>query len=692
MCNNVRVMANDKSPKTSAPVDRPPIARHVIALVITAALIVMAYSNAPRGAFVYDDTKQILKNELIQYPQFYWTALKSDVWAFKGIIDEGRSNYWRPAFVALNIACFAAFGKDPAGWHVVNIVLHGVVSLLVYCVLLRLGNAEMPRAGRHADATAVGMAPGAQARADARAVGVAPGGESQAIIPGAVAAAVTWLFAAHPVHVESVTWVAGSPDLLLAIGLLGAYLCFLNARARPTIWNVGGMIVLYAFAQLSKEGAIVFPAIVVLTGLLLPLRGVGTVQSGLQAFVLAVPLVVIAGLFVVTRFWILKFNRIDLPWAPTLAGVLMTMPSLLAFYLRQAVFPWMLGPQYPLRAVVPGAMTGANFFVPLVVCIAVLAIFVWLSRTRRGYRVGLIWFAMPILLSLDIRSFRPEELVHDRYLYLPLMGVLLLVCLLVHDAIAGLIKRPRAAGGVVAGIALVASAGLAIATHQYNVVWSSEAALWTRATQVDPTSASAFGQLAQVQYVEDKKTKVFTKSKASYLKALEIHPQMTQAHLGLGFIANAEGRPADAQRYFETVLLSFPQDEDARDNLALSLQMQGRYDEGIRVLDEGRRQTPYRYARYTVNIAVLHVLAKRMGTAIGELEAIRDTLNESVDPAVLLGWRHLAMLYQQTDQPAKALEACDAYLKKTERFADDPEVAKERKGIAALRSRLAAGG
>lgn len=649
-------------------------------MLVTAALIAVAYGNAPRGEFVYDDTKQILQNHLIQHSRYYWTALTSDVWAFKGVIEEGRSNYWRPAFVALNIGCFAAFGKNPAGWHFVNILLHGGVCVLVYLVLLKLGSITS-RDAEHADGR----------RGDqAVAVGMAPGPDEQSNISWAVAAAVTWLFAAHPAHVESVTWIAGSPDLLMALGLLGAYLFFLNAMRRATPWNIGGMVLLYAFAQLSKEGAIVFPVIAILTGVLIPRRGMRVIASARRAVVLALPLIVIAVLFVTTRRFILGFNRIELPWAPTLAGVLLTMPSLIAFYLRQAIFPWTLGPQYPLRVVEAGKLSGGNFYLPLLVCIVALALFVWLGVRRREYRIGLLWFALPLLLSLDIRSFRPEELVHDRYLYLPLMGILLLVMLLIRDVLAMLAKRSGATNGLIA-VSLLLSLVLAVATHLYNPVWGSELALWIRATEVDPTSAMAFGQLGAAQYAQEKTTKVCAKSRAAYLRALEILPTMTQAHLGLGFIANCEGRPAEAIPYFKAVLADFPDDVDARENLGMSLQMLGRFDEAIRVFDEGRRLAPYRHAQYTVNLAVLHVMAKRMGTALTELESIRDALSQSVDPNVLLGWRHMAMLYAQIGRPAEARLACENYLRMTEQFAADPGVAQARKEMVDLRQKLGSG-
>src|SRR4051812_23252975 len=84
-----------------------------LVLSIALVLVVLTYSNAVHGQFVYDDQKQILLNPLIQQPQLLGKALASDVWAFSGEVGKASSNYWRPVFIAWLSLHFALFGTDP---------------------------------------------------------------------------------------------------------------------------------------------------------------------------------------------------------------------------------------------------------------------------------------------------------------------------------------------------------------------------------------------------------------------------------------------------------------------------------------------------------------------------------------------------------------------------------------------------
>ena len=178
------------------------------------------YANAMRGEFVYDDNRQIARNALIQDNAHIGTALVSDVWAFKGGGAIAASNYWRPTFISWLIGNFRLFGLQPAGWHMTNLLLHLVTVMLGYCLArgLRLGKP--------------------------------------------IAAAIALVFAVHPAHVESVSWISGSPDLLLAPALLGSLLVVPSlvdsAGWRPWTAALG----LYAVALGAKEVAMIFPAIV----------------------------------------------------------------------------------------------------------------------------------------------------------------------------------------------------------------------------------------------------------------------------------------------------------------------------------------------------------------------------------------------------------------------------------------------
>jgi hypothetical protein len=189
-------------------------AHHLAVAVVAGLLIVIAYSNALHGKFVYDDNLEIVANPYIQRGELFWTAMTSDVWAFKGKRDEPWSNYWRPAFVAWMAMNYQLFELNVFGWHATSLLAHLAVTLLVFQVLLTL---------------------------EAR--------------PW-VAAAVTWGFAVHPVHVESVAWASGIPDILMSACLLTSFLFYHSARRGRGWgrWIAAGAS--YALALLCKEGAV----------------------------------------------------------------------------------------------------------------------------------------------------------------------------------------------------------------------------------------------------------------------------------------------------------------------------------------------------------------------------------------------------------------------------------------------------
>jgi hypothetical protein len=187
---------------------------------LAAVAAVVAFANATGGAFVYDDTRQIVANPLIQDPARLGEALASDVWAFRAEAGEAGSNYWRPAFVGWMVLNERLFGLDPAGWHLSSLLLHALVTALAFGFLRQL-------------------------RADAR-----------------IAGAAALLFAVHPVHTESVAWISGSPDLLLGVGVLGALGAVLAALERPAGWKWALAAAAGVLAVGSKEVGVVLPALV----------------------------------------------------------------------------------------------------------------------------------------------------------------------------------------------------------------------------------------------------------------------------------------------------------------------------------------------------------------------------------------------------------------------------------------------
>ena len=517
----------------------------LVILLVALTLTAVAYWPATGGDFVYDDHFQIVDNPLIQQPGLFGRALMSDVWAFRGVGGQAASNYWRPLFVATLSAEFALFGARPAGWHLVNLALQGLVVVLAFFVLRSLG-----------------------ARWEVCAAGV-------------------WLFAVHPAHVESVAWISGSPDLLVAVFLFGAWL--FHAAGGERGWTHRGLAAAcFACALLSKEIAIVFPILVFGSelGATAGVRpdGARLIGPGLARSLRATfPYVAVAAVYLLVRISLVGMTHVVPPGAPSLSGVVLSAPALLLFYLRRALLPVGLSPSYAFTPVAAGTVSLANFGLPLVTVIAI-AIVIWsVARHQRFFRWMLLWFALPLAPAFDVRSFASEDMVHDRYLYLPLFG--LIGFLLAAGTRLPWARSARRAPAIIAGGGLALALLLVPVTRAYARAWGSDVTLWEVAIRANPETAFPHAQLADAY----RRAGRLGEARAQLDRALTLNPGLTTAHLSLAALDRREGRLQEAEQHLALVLGQHPDQAPAIDLLGLVYQDGRRFDDGIRLYDRGRK-------------------------------------------------------------------------------------------------------
>ena len=587
----------------------------VFVLSIACLLTIAAYSNSLRGEFVYDDQFEIVKNPLIQQPSLFLKAITSDVWAFKGDRGQAWSNYWRPLFVTWMAANYQLFGLKVIGWHVANLAAHLAVVVLLYFVLKELR------------------------------------------IRPVVRLMTVWLFAVHPTLVESVAWASGIPNMLMSGFIFGSYICYLRWRRFGGVWVIPALV-LYAMSLLSKEGMVVYPAIIFLTEwAALPRSGsrarVNWGRAARHAALFA--MVMIA--FVAVRYSILGTMRRLPPGAPGWAGALATVPSVLCFYLQKAIWPYPLGMAYGSRVVSNANINWMNFWLPVVALAVIVRGVLYVLPRDRAYRVGLIWFLISILLALDVRVFLPEEIVHDRYLYLPLCGAVLMLSQLIYDAMRWIGKG--SARGLSMAVAGVLAAVLAVLTYQQNPTWANEVALWEQAVKTDPTSAHASAQYGEALRQAGK----LSQARSELERSLTLNPDLRTSNLALGMLAVAEKRFIEAERLLQHVLEALPRENVARENLASCLQQQGRVSEAIGLFDEGRKLLPFLNETYTINIAVLERNRGNADEAIRELASIEEQMGRSLDPAVIRGLFFLGELYREAGMTAQASRAYAAFVR-----------------------------
>ncbi|MCK6485982.1 MAG: tetratricopeptide repeat protein [Phycisphaerae bacterium] len=664
------MVAGSTASRHAAPVT--PAARRGASDVVIALVLALigagVYLNVVRGEFVYDDTKQILRNQLIQEDRFFWKALTSDVWAFKGTREEAWSNYWRPTFVLWLIINHRLFGVgSPVGWHVTNMLLHASVCVLAYALVRRL------RAG------------------------------------AAVAAAIVLLFAVHPAHVESVAWISGSPDLLMSAPLLGALLCVLRA-ARFSAEHAGApdqssraraqrhsapvttpimlltACVLHGIALMAKEVAVLFPLIVFAAvfsvsgeferGAARQSRNVARVR---RALVYALPFALTAAAFLLIRTRILEMVELKPPWHGGPMRILLTAPLLLAFYLRQCVFPMWIGPSYPLRAVAADNLGFGNFWLPLGVVAVSFVLLVLLARRDPLRRIGLVLLVLPLAPAMNINAFTPEQLVHDRYLYLPLLGFLMVVI----PALAGAFRRIAAARAerVALALCILFAAPLTAQTLRYNTAWTREIGLWAWSVESDPTSATNRAEYGRCLMAEGR----LDEARAQLDRAIAIQP-VTDAVLNRALLAVRQRRYEEAVADLKLVLASYPEHILANRNLATCYERLSRPDLALQTLQEARSHPKNAYARCALTEAVAVALYQngRKGEALRELEAVRGDVPHELGPDAPMVLYRLGHLYREINDNTRAVGAFEEYLLLTALSRDESTRARRAEAMMML--------
>lgn len=574
----------------------------IVPIVVVCLLV---FANSVTGEFVYDDMRQILRNTLIQDNGLMWKALTSDVWAFKGDGTQAASNYWRPTFTLWHIINFRMFGTDPVGWHITNLLLHSGVCVVAYALLRRWAFSAM------------------------------------------VAFAITLIFAVHPVHVESIAWISGSPDLLFSLAFLGS-LWFAQTYSETGKTNSLILtILLYLAALGAKEiGILCLPIYYfVLTGAETKPKKPIDVKTTMLTLC-----GVVAGYFLI-RFAVLGAVSRPPDDAVSLGNAILSVPEMFAFYLRQVFFPYWIGVNYPVEPV--SQIGTSNFFVPLMVSLAALAAVFYLAKTNKKGSLAAATFLLPLVAAMNATAFISEQIVHDRYLYLPLLGVLMLIVPFAAK-LAGERNILIACG--------VLSVVLSVQTFTYNSAWANELALWSWTSKIDDSSFTSM-QLgnALVEAGRD------SDSIDAYSKAIAKKP-VPRGYIGRGrvYLKTKQYPKAEADLVKAT---QFPAEQveayalyQAYEALGIVYSEQRNYDAAIKNFAKARTELPIYSAALTTNLAIVLYQSGQKDAALRELEGAKAQARKELLPESKAVFLRLGMLYAEQRRKDEAKNAIQEYL------------------------------
>ena len=487
--------------------ERSTLARVAPLLVLVASFL--SYAAVSGFGFVYDDESQIVHDSFVQHWHFFPYYFVSHVWQY--IVPHVAGNYYRPVFLTWLLLNFKLFGLHAVGWHLAVVALHLLVTWQVYRLAVVLL-------------------------------------ENQ---PAALVAAA--LFGLHPVHIEGVAWISGATEPLAAAFVLGSLLSYIAFRTNDSRTAYAWSLVWFAFGILTKETAALGPVLLFAYDLLVAREPrLSPRQRISKSLPRLVPFGLIFGAYLLARWHALhalsrQTSDIDLK------TVVLTIPSLLVFYARLLLVPIRLSAFYDT----PYVSSLREALAPALGCIVVIATAAALLWRRRsgvgGFAVALL--VLPLLPLMKLSVFVHGEIAHDRYLYLPSIGLVLLLGL----AARAILEHTTGTGRKIwIGVFLAMAALFFCGTMIQSLNWANNLVLYARGVEVAPNNLIARTDLGNELMKRGQRDLAL----AEYRDVLRRDPRFWLARYNLGYAEYAAGECASAVRDLAIAAAQNPTDAE----------------------------------------------------------------------------------------------------------------------------------
>ncbi len=266
--------------------------------------------------------------------------------------------------------------------------------------------------------------------------------------------------------------------------------------------------------------------------------------------------------------------------------MLLTEPSILWLYLRHLLFPAGISGLYGLPYIDNPA--SAAFLVPTATLLVLLLALGWGISRLEDPRLALFaccWIGLPIIPVLWLRTFSEGDIAHDRYLYIPSVGFVLLVSL----GLAVIARRWR---GRFKNLELTCLAALALAyalgTVTQQTYWASDLLLYQRAYTIAPHDNLICTNLGTALLDEGYPNAAI----ALFSQVLAREPDYWLTNYDLGYAYYKLGKPQAAEIYLRRALSKNDQDSDTNICLGLCIWRQGRADEAIPYIQRAIQARP----------------------------------------------------------------------------------------------------
>jgi tetratricopeptide (TPR) repeat protein len=614
---------------------------YYISLFLAAAVLAV-YLPVRKYDFVrFDDDKYVTKNRNIQSG----ITEQSIHWAF----TSSHASNWHPLTWISHMLDYQVFGLNAGAHHLVNVLLHIVNTLLLFIVFTRM---------------------------------------TKALWASAFIAAV---FGLHPLHIESVAWVAERKDVLSTFFWLLTMLTYFYYTEKPDTKRCLLTLLLFAAGLLAKPMLVTMPFVLLLLDYW-PLermrfdkkvdsenkeqncmQSTAVKQSFFPLVMEKIPFFILAAISSIVTFIVQKntgaVRSIDVIDIKSRIG-----NAIVSYigYICKMFWPSRLAVLYPH----PGNNISTTRIIICGLLLVLITVAVILLSRRKKYLVtGWFWYIGTLVPVIGLVQVGVQAMA-DRYTYIPMTGILIIIVWGARDLI-GSWKYRKEALAVVSVCVLLA---MSVKTSIQLKYWQNSMTLFRHTLDVTQDNYIIENNYANLLFDQGQIEKAI-----EYLnKSLAIEPSSAEVHNNLAAILSKTGKTDEAIIHYRAAIKLKPDSAEPHHNLAIALSKQGKTDEAIKeyyealrldpdnvdslsnlgfeLADKGNYGEAVEFYKKALAIEPGNIITRgRLGLALAGLKKNSEAINEflivlKARPNDVEMWCNLGIVLERQDKITEAIE------------------------------------
>jgi tetratricopeptide (TPR) repeat protein len=573
--------------------DRKPIKLIGLCLLIS-VFVAILYFNSLGNLFTNWDDGMIYQNPSIR--DLSWEGIKK-------IFTLEKGNTYQPIRILSYAIDYRIWKLNPLGYHITNILFYILTCIMVYFTLFHLSK-------------------------DLR-------GKASLDSHGRVAIFGSLLFAAHPVHVEAVTWLAARKEVLQGFFFFLAIWLYLKGRGRDgrdKIVYFGLVLLVILLAILSKPSAIIFPAVILV-------YEIAQGKNKWKSFVRNHWPFFTLSIFISIIFtYVLIKVMLDAGGVKPYRGGSFFNNLLVSFHvflynIKLLIFTINYSPAYTIS--VSNPILSLRTFIFVTITLLLIALSLWSLKHTKIIFFSFLFFLVTLLPYLNIIPI--STLLADRYVFIGSFSSCFLLGIGFDRFYASTGKRFSKGFFKLLAITLFLFllTGYSFMTIWQNRIWENSYTLWADAVEKYPDSNTA-NALMGVVYMD----LAMDQDAIKHLeKAVRLVPYDYLSRNNLGIIYGRQGEPEKALKEFSTAMQLKPDDDTIKINLSVFYQRQKEYKKAEEVLQYLLLKSPEN-ANLHFRLGLIYRDAGRYEEAVSEfLKSVE------LAPHIINGYEELGNIY-----------------------------------------------